>query len=127
MNYEQAADRYMQVRKELDALDREYKERKAAIKEKMITLENWFTAKAQEDGLSTIKTNAGTAYWSTHHSATVGSREDLFNFCKDNNAWDLLEARASKTAVRSYIEASGEPPPGVNFKSVSVFNFRKSN
>jgi hypothetical protein len=93
----------------------------------MITLENWFTAKAQEDGLSTIKTNAGTAYWSTHHSATVGSREDLFNFCKDNNAWDLLEARASKTAVRSYIEASGEPPPGVNFKSVSVFNFRKSN
>jgi hypothetical protein len=127
MNYEQAADRYMSVRKELDALEREYKERKAKIKEKQIALENWFTAKAQEDGLSTIKTNYGTAYWSTHHSATVASREDLFSFCRDNDAWDLLEARASKTAVRSYIEASGEPPPGVNYKSVSVFNFRKSN
>jgi hypothetical protein len=127
MNYEQAADRYMQVRKELDALEREYKERKAAIKEKQIVLENWFTAKAQEDGLSTIKTNSGTAYWSTHHSATVASREDLFQFCKENEAWDLLEARASKTAVRSYIESAGEPPPGVNYKSVSVFNFRKSN
>lgn len=127
MNYEQAADRYMSVRKELDALEREYKERKAKIKEKQIALENWFTAKAQEDGLSTIKTNYGTAYWSTHHSATVASREDLFSFCRDNDAWDLLEARASKTAVRSYIEAAGEPPPGVNYKSVSVFNFRKSN
>lgn len=127
MNYEQAADRYMSVRKELDALEREYKERKAKIKEKQVALENWFTAKAQEDGLSTIKTNYGTAYWSTHHSATVASREDLFSFCKNNDAWDLLEARASKTAVRSYIESAGEPPPGVNYKSVSVFNFRKSN
>lgn len=127
MNYEQAADRYMKVRKELDALEKEHKERRAAIKEKQIALENWFTAKAQEDGLSTVKTNAGTAYWSTHHSATVAAREDLFNFCKENEAWDLLEARASKTAVRSYIEATGETPPGVNYKSVSVFNFRKSN
>ena len=82
MNYETAADRYLKVRKELDALDKEYKQRKASIKEKMITLENWFTVKSQEDGLSSIKTDAGTAYWSTHHSATVASREDLFNFAE---------------------------------------------
>lgn len=127
MNYEEAAGRYLTVKRDMEALDREYKERKAKIKEKMVVLENWFTAKAQEDGLSSIKTTAGTAYWSTHHSATVASREDFFNFCKDQNAWDLLEARASKTAVKSYIEAAGEPPPGVNFNAVNVFNFRKSN
>lgn len=126
MNYEQAADRYLQTKRELDEIEREYKERKAKIKEKMITIENWFTAKAQEDGIQTIKTAAGTAYWSTHHSATVASREDFFEFCKENNAWDLLEARASKIAVKSYIESEGEPPPGVNFNSVNVFNFRKS-
>jgi len=127
MNYEEAAGRYLTVKRDMEALDREYKERKAKIKEKMVVLENWFTAKAQEDGLSSIKTTAGTAYWSTHHSATVASREDFFNFCKDQDAWDLLEARASKTAVKSYIEAAGEPPPGVNFNAVNVFNFRKSN
>jgi len=127
MNYEEAAGRYLTVKRDMEALDREYKERKAKIKEKMVVLENWFTAKAQEDGLSSIKTSAGTAYWSTHHSATVASREDFFNFCKDQDAWDLLEARASKTAVKSYIEAAGEPPPGVNFNAVNVFNFRKSN
>lgn len=127
MNYEQAADKYLTVKRDMEALDREYKERKGKIKEKMVVLENWFTAKAQEDGLSSIKTTAGTAYWSTHHSATVASREDFFNFCRDQDAWDLLEARASKTAVKSYIEAAGEPPPGVNFNAVNVFNFRKSN
>jgi hypothetical protein len=126
MNYEQAADRYMETRREMEAIDREYKEKKAAIKQKMVTLENWFTAKAQEDGLESIKTGAGTAYWSTHSSAKVASREDLFNFCMEHNAWDLIESRASKTAVRSYIEAEGAPPPGVDFSSVSVFNFRKA-
>ena len=126
MNYEEAADRYLKVRRELEEIDRVYKEQKAAVKEKLVTLENWFTAKAQEDGLSSIKTSAGTAYWSTHHSATVGSREDFFEFCKEHDAWDLLEARASKIAVKSYIEAEGSPPPGVNYSSVNVFNFRKS-
>ena len=126
MNYEQAAERYLKCRQDIDVLDKEYKERKSKIKERMITLENWFTVKSQEDGLSSIKTGAGTAYWSTHHSATLASREDLFDFCKKNEAWDLLESRASKTAVRSYIDAVGEPPPGVNFSSISVFNFRKN-
>ena len=83
MNYEVAADRYLSVKKDLDALDQEYKQRKAVIKEKMIALENWFTVKSQEDGLTSIKTDAGTAYWSTHHSATVASREDLFKFCME--------------------------------------------
>lgn len=127
MNYEKAAELYLQSRGELDELDREYKEKKAKVKEKMVALENWFTAKATEEGLKDIKTDHGTIYWSTHHSATVASREDFFNFCRDNNAWDLLEARASKTAVKSHIESTGEAPPGVTFKSVSVFNFRMSN
>lgn len=126
MNYEQAASRYMEARKELEALEREHKVARASIKEKMVTLENWFTAKSQEDGLESIKTGAGTAYWSTHYSAKVASREDLFNFCKEHNAWDIIESRASKTAVRSFIEAEGAPPPGVDFSSVSVFNFRKA-
>jgi ABC-type Zn uptake system ZnuABC Zn-binding protein ZnuA len=56
MNYEQAAERYLKCRQDIDVLDKEYKERKSKIKERMITLENWFTVKSQEDGLSSIKT-----------------------------------------------------------------------
>ena len=83
-------------------------------------------AKAQEDGLDTIKTPSGTGYWSTHHTATVGSREEFFRFCAEHNAWDMVESRASKTGVKSYIEANGAPPPGVNFSSSRVFNLRKA-
>jgi hypothetical protein len=126
MNYDIAAEKYLQVRKEVDDLEREHKAAKAVLTEKLVALENWMTAKAQEDGLETVKTPHGTAYWSTHNTATVGSREEFFNFCKEHDAWDMVESRASKTGVKSYIEANGAPPPGVNFSSAKVFNMRKA-
>jgi hypothetical protein len=126
MNYDIAAEKYLQVRKEIDDLEREHKTTKGKLTEKLVALENWMTAKAQEDGLETVKTPHGTAYWSTHHTATVGSREEFFSFCKEHDAWDLIESRASKTGVKSYIEANGAPPPGVNFSSTKVFNMRKA-
>lgn len=110
----------------MDDLDRQYKEAKAPLTERLLALENWITAKAQEDGLETIKTPLGTGYWSTHSTATVASREELFTYCKEHDAWDLVESRASKSGVKSYIEANGAPPPGVNFSSTRVFNLRKA-
>lgn len=127
MNYELASERFLQVRAEIEELEREHKAAKAKLTEKLVALENWFTAKAQEEGLETIKTPLGTAYWSTHHTATVASREDFFRYCKEHDAWDMVEARASKTAVKAFIEGHGAPPPGVNFSSNRVFNFRKAN
>jgi hypothetical protein len=126
MNYELAAERFLLVRNAIDKMEREHKAAKAELTEKLVALENWFTAKAQEDGLDSIKTSYGTGYWSTHHTATVASREELFGYCKANDTWDLVEARASKTAVKSFIEGNGAPPPGVNFSSARVFNFRKA-
>lgn len=126
MNYELAAERYLAVRKGIDDLERAHKAEKAKLMEKLVAIENWFTAKAQEDGLESIKTSLGTGYWSTHHTATVASREDFFAYCKASDTWDMVEARASKTGVKSFIEEHGEPPPGVNFSSTKVFNFRKA-
>jgi hypothetical protein len=124
MNYEVAAHKYLELRNAVTAMENEHKRAKAELVGKMTVLENWFTAKATEEGLTNIPTPSGTAYWSTHHSATVASRHELFTYCMENGTWDLIESRASKTAVKSFIEAHGAPPPGVNYNSVSVFNFR---
>jgi len=127
MNYEEAAEKYMATRQAIEAADKAHKASIAGLKEKMAVLEHWITAKAQEDGLTTIKTATGTAYWAVHNTATVGSRDALFDYCKEHGTWDLVESRVSKTATKAFIEAHGAPPPGVNFASVSVFNFRKAN
>lgn len=126
MTYEEAAKRYLQAKAELDELDKKYDEDKAEIKKKMLLLEGWFTAKAQEEGLKTVPTPVGLVYWSTHHTASVESRASFFKFCKENDVWDLVESRASRSGVKSYVEANGVPPPGVKFSSTRVFNFRKT-
>lgn len=126
MTYEEAAKKYLQARKEIDELEKKFKEDKAEVMKRVVLLEGWFTAKAQEEGLRTIPTPYGTGYWSTHHTASVDSREAFLSYVKENEAWDLVETRASKSSVKSFIEAHGEPPPGVKFSSTSVFNFRKS-
>jgi hypothetical protein len=126
MNYELAAERFLSVRNAIDKMEREHKAAKAELTEKLVALENWFTAKAQEDGLDSIKTSFGTGYWATHNTATVASREEFFSYCKEHDTWDLVEARASKTGVKSFIEGNGAPPPGINFSSTRVFNFRKA-
>jgi len=126
MNYETAGEKYVALEKEVERIEKEAKVKTAELKKVMLDLENWFTLKAGEDGLANIKTAVGTAYWSVHHKATVASRDALFEYCKQKDAWDLLEARASKEAVKSFIAGHGIPPPGVNYAAVKVFNFRKS-
>jgi hypothetical protein len=126
MTYEEAATKYVALRAEVDRIDREAKTATAEIKSTMLDIERWFTLRAQEEGLTKIPTTAGTAYWASHSSATVADRHALFEFCKENDSWDLVESRVSKTAVRSFIEGHGVPPPGVNFSTVQVFNLRNS-
>lgn len=126
MNYEQAGAAYLETEGRLAKMKAEFDAACAPFKEKLTLLEQWFSAKAQEDGLENVKTAAGTAYWSVHHKATVAAREPFFEHCRNTGAWDLVEARASKTAVKSYIDANGVPPPGVDYSAVKVFNFRKA-
>lgn len=122
-----AISKYLELRTEVEAIEAETKARTAEIKGKMATLEAWITSKAQEQGLDTIPVKGvGTAMWTTHYSATVAARDALFGFVKEHNAFDLLENRVNKTAVRAYIDAHGEPPPGVNFSSVRTFSVRKA-
>jgi hypothetical protein len=126
MNFEQAAEKYLSLRTEVARIEGEAKTAVAGLKTTMLDIENWFTLRAQEEGLINIKTSFGTAQWRTHNSATCADRSALFEFCKTNDAWDLIESRPSKTAVKSYIDGHGVPPPGVNFSSVKLFSITKS-
>lgn len=126
MNYEQAGQAYLETEREIARIEGEAKQQVAPLKEKLQLLETWFATRAQEDGLENIKTAAGTVYWSNHQKATVASRDAFLSHCKDTGMWDLVETRASKTAVKSYVDAHGAPPPGVDYATVRVFNFRKA-
>lgn len=124
MNFEQAAAKYVELRTEQDRIKKDAAKKVAELEKLKVDIENWFALRAQEEGLQNIPTTAGTAYWSTIGSASVAEPSVFRQFVIDNGAWDLMETRAAKLSVKSYVEAHGAPPPGVNFSSIKVFNLR---
>ena len=69
----------------------------------------------------------GTGYWTTILSAKVANPAVFWEFVKENNAYDLVENRASSKAVKSYIDGHNLPVPGVNFSQTEVFKVRAVN
>jgi len=116
---------YMKLRSEKEAIEAEVKDRVSGIKEKMAKLEAWLKAKADADGVTSFKTEHGTAFLTTTDYANVADWDAVLNFIKTEEAYDLLEKRVSKTAVRGYIDAMKEVPAGINYGTKLDVNVRR--
>lgn len=116
---------YMKLRNQKDQLEAETKDRVAALKAKMTKLEAWIKEKADADGVTSFKTDHGTAFITTTDYANVADWDAVLGFIRDNEAYDMLEKRISKVAVRGYIEANKSVPPGVNYGTKLEVNVRK--
>ena len=127
MNFDDAAMKVNKIDDEIDRINLEAKKKVAELTKMRVDFENWFALKAQEEGLKTIPTLHGTVYWANHSKASVAEPAVFKQFVIDNGAFDLIETRAAKLAIKSYIDAHGAPPPGVNYSTVSVFNLRRTN
>ena len=120
-NAETMSEKYLQLRDEQDRINKAAKTKVAELEKVKVDIENWFLAKSDEEGLVNFKTKFGNAHWTTVYSATCAEPATFKQHVIDNQQWDLLETRPSKTAVKSYVEAHGAPPPGVNFASIKNF------
>lgn len=116
---------YVKLRTKKDAIEAETKDRIKGIKEKLEQLEAWLKEKADEQGVTSFKTKHGTAFLTTTDYANVGDWDAVLEFIRENEAFDMLEKRISKIAVRGYIEANKEVPPGVNYGTKLEVNVRK--
>lgn len=125
LTVEQVVGTYMKLRRKKEALENQVKEDLADIKAKMTKLEAWLMQKADEDGVTSFKTAAGTAFVTTTDFANVADWDAVLNFIKNHEAFDMLEKRVSKTAVRAYMDETGEVPPGITYGSKVGINVRK--
>lgn len=117
--------KYMKLRSEKEAAEAEIKERIDNIKAAMTKLEAWLKAKLDADGLTSFKTDHGTAFLTTTDFANVEDWDAVLRFIREQEAFDMLEKRISKAAVRGYIEAHKEVPPGVKYGTKLDINIRK--
>jgi len=117
--------KYMKLREKKALVEATIKEELDAIKANMTKLEAFLKAKLDADGLTSFKTEYGTAFLTTTDFANVEDWDAVLRFIREEEAFDMLEKRISKTAVRGYIEANKEVPPGVKYGTKLDINIRK--
>ena len=122
---DQVIDMYLKLRNKKEALENQTKEEVKEIKLKLDKLSQWLMVKADESGVTSFKGKSGTAFITTVDFANVADWDAVLAFVKSNEAYDMLERRVSKTAVRGYIEAHKEVPAGVTYGTKLEVNVRK--
>ena len=125
MNIDEVISLYMRLRNEKAAIEADTKEKVADIKAKMAKVEAYIKQLADDQGVTSFKTKSGTAFVTTVDFASVSDWDAVLDYIKAHEAYDLLEKRVAKKAVREVIDSLGQVPPGVNYGTKIEVNFRK--
>lgn len=124
MDYDIAVKNYIALRNENKRIADECDALVAANKEKMEKLGVWIELKAQQDKLEKVPTKYGTVFWTNGSRCSVTNGSEFFEFVRNEEAWELMEKRASKIGVADYIETHKKVPPGVDFVTFKQINVR---
>jgi hypothetical protein len=120
-------EKYVKLRDLKKAKEDQHKEELRPIIELMDRLEGHMLEALNGANLSSMRSPHGTAFKSIRTSAKVIDWLATLAFVKAHNAWDLLEARVSKTAAFGIIEETKQPIPGVETSSEVCVNVRRSS
>jgi len=116
---------YMKLRNEKEAIEAEIKSQVAGLKAKMDKIEAWLKEQADAQGVTSFKGKHGTAFLTTTDYANVADWDAVLEFVRTNEAFDMLEKRVSKIAVRGYIERNKSVPAGVTYGTKIDVTVRK--
>jgi hypothetical protein len=125
MNIGDVIRTYAKLRDQKAAVEGEVKDRVAQIKGKMDKLEAYLKDQMDAQGLTQFKSDYGTAFLTTTDFANVANWDEVLQFIKDNEAYDMLEKHVSKTAVRGYMDKNKRVPPGITYGTKLDVNIRK--
>jgi len=125
MTVDEAIAHYLKLRTKKSQIEAEAKAKVDEIKEVLTKIEGWLQRQADAQGVTSFKTDAGTAFLSTSDFASVADWDAVLQWVKDNNAFEVFERRVNKSAIREHIEANNAVPPGVNYGTRIDVSVRK--
>jgi hypothetical protein len=126
MSVAELTQKYLALRRRKDQLIEIHKEALHPFNDMLATLANLILAELNSAGVTSMSSPDGTVYKSTETSVTVKDWPATLSYILAQQAWDLLEARVSKTAVLTVMNETDEPIPGVNVTQESVLRVRRS-
>ena len=125
MNAQELIDRYIQIRSAKEELAKKQKADNARINSALDKIETMLMTQMEDIGSDSIKTKAGTCYRSIRTSVKVEDRDTFLDFVRTNEAWDLLESRAAKKDVETFLEEHQDIPPGLSIRRDAIVGVRR--
>ena len=125
---EEVISKYVSLRDKKAELKKAFDAETKKLDDAMETIETYLmTLMDTLGGVDNIKTTAGTAYKSQRTKASIADRQLAREFVLETGNLDLLELRASSTAVKQYLDDNGALPPGFNAIVEETVNIRRAN
>lgn len=118
---------YIALRDKIAEIRKAHVEQLAPYNDMMSSIEALLLDTLMQNDAESMRTDSGTFYKSTHASVKVLNWTETLAFIKENEAWDLLEARVSKTASEALVAETKKGIPGVDISRTVRVNVRRSD
>ena len=106
---------YQKIKAAREALAAEFKTKDDELKEKQERLQNYLLDFLNRSGLQNAATETGIFYKQEDIIPTGADWSKFYAWVKENDAFDALEKRITRTFVKSWMDDhDGTPPPGVS-------------
>jgi hypothetical protein len=123
-----AIEAYLALRKRLDEMKETHKAAEAEIAAKLEKLETFFLHFLNVSGGSSFQAKGiGTFFKQDVVSCSVKDWDATLAWIKEQDAWEFLERRVSKTVVQEYAAAQGQLPPGIDMTTAVAVRVRKAS
>ena len=118
---------FIWVRDQLAKIDKKWEDERAEFVTMKSKLEGRIQTFLSDHNITgSVKTKAGTAYMSTKYTASLADPKAFMDYVVNSGEFDLLERRASVTAVKQFIEDhNGQQPAGCNLSSHKSLRVRR--
>jgi hypothetical protein len=114
MDNNKLAAAYVNIREARKQATREYEARDAEFKAKLDLLGAHMLKVLTSENTKSIRTEAGTFFRKLEVKPSATDWERIYQWIKENDAFEFLEKRLTKTAVVNYMVAhDDEIPPGM--------------
>lgn len=115
---------YLELRDRIAAIKAELIEKTKPLNAAKERLDGILLKHLQDQGAQNIKTASGTVYQRIAASAPIKDKKAFREFVIANEQFDMLDWKANKVQVRTYMEENQTDVPGINFTATLTIGVR---
>ena len=126
MTPDRLVEMYVLLRDRVAEIKQRHKDELARPTLAMAKLEGLMLDALNASNVQSMRANQGTFYKINRTSCTVEDWSTVLDYIRQNNLWELLESRVSKSAVEAIVADTGAVPPGVKITTFVDVGIRRA-